>query len=58
MAKAKQCRWVEDDNGTYATGCRRYFQITEGTPEENHFRFCCYCGKPLVQVLNKEVERI
>jgi len=42
--KPKPCRWVEDDNGAYATGCRRYFEVHEDTPEDNGFAFCCYCG--------------
>lgn len=32
------------------TDCGESFDITEGTPTENHMRFCCYCGKPLASM--------
>lgn len=47
------CQWSRDgdyDSETWATGCRHYFTIIDGAPAENHFKFCCYCGKPLVEV--------
>lgn len=43
------CKWIEDeDDGAWDTSCGKRFLITEGTPEENGMKFCCYCGKPLV----------
>jgi hypothetical protein len=45
------CKWYEDgDSGVWATQCRKYFQITDGTPEDNKMLFCCYCGEALEQV--------
>jgi hypothetical protein len=47
------CQWHQDgdpDSETWATGCKQYFTIIEGTPTENHFKFCCYCGKPLEEL--------
>jgi hypothetical protein len=45
------CIWYEDgDGGPWATGCKNYFEIIDGTPEDNGMKFCCYCGKPLEQV--------
>ena len=48
------CTWFQDgdsDSGLYSTSCRRYFNLEEGTPEDNRMQWCCYCGKKLVQEL-------
>lgn len=54
------CKWTQDTDdeypGDYGTACGQLFSITEGTPEDNHFRFCCYCGKPIQQVLAQQDE--
>lgn len=41
------CEWHEqsyDMEGTYDTGCGNLFTVGEGTPEENSFKYCAYCG--------------
>lgn len=44
------CTWQQDgDSGVYGTSCRRYFNLEDGTPEDNKMAWCCYCGKKLVQ---------
>jgi hypothetical protein len=51
------CTWYQDgdsDSGVYATSCRRYFNLEDGTPEDNKMQWCCYCGKKLVQELITE----
>jgi hypothetical protein len=51
------CTWHQDgdsDSGVYATSCRRFFDLTDGTPEDNKMSWCCYCGKRLVQELIAE----
>ena len=53
------CTWFQDgdsESGVYATSCRRYFDITDGTPEDNKMQWCCYCGKKLAQELIAENE--
>jgi hypothetical protein len=45
--EASTCTWTEDDAGVYDTTCHNLFQFTEGSPKDNEFRFCCYCGKPI-----------
>ena len=49
-----ECVWTEDaypdGEVVWETGCGETFVINDGTPEQNHFRFCTYCGKPLKQV--------
>lgn len=45
------CEWyldVEDD--FYGTGCGQAFSITEGTPAENHMKYCHFCGKTICLV--------
>jgi hypothetical protein len=53
-AGALPCNWHQDgeDCTTYATSCGHYFEITDGSPSENRFKFCCYCGKPVEESLH------
>ena len=48
-----ECVWSQDCSGsdTYATQCGHYFSITDGTPTENNFKFCVFCGKKLLEEL-------
>ena len=51
------CTWYQDgdsDSGVYATSCRNYFNLEDGTPEDNKMQWCCYCGKRLVKELITE----
>jgi hypothetical protein len=45
------CVWSlddHDDDCLWETSCGQTFQFTDdGGPEENTFRFCYHCGKPL-----------
>mgnify|MGYP001330034860 FL=1 len=47
-----ECHWSQDgeDSDVWATQCGHYFAITADTPSENEMRFCCYCGRPLVEL--------
>lgn len=53
----KRCVWTEEDDGwgclVWHTGCDHRFEITEGTPTENQFQFCIYCGRPLKEKRGK-----
>lgn len=51
MLPADVCTWDQDgdDSDVWATDCSHYFSIIEGTPAECGFRYCCYCGRPLVE---------
>jgi hypothetical protein len=48
------CTWTQADPwdmpGAYETSCENMFQIMEGDPADNDFRYCCYCGGELVVV--------
>lgn len=47
-----ECHWSQDseDGDTWAAQCGRYFTINDGSPSDNEMRFCCFCGKPLVEI--------
>ena len=49
-AVEERCRWSDDADGTWETGCGQSFIVTEGKPDENDMRFCCYCGRRIEQV--------
>jgi hypothetical protein len=44
-AKVEFCRWRQDVEGDWMTGCKNIFVLIHGTPAENDMRYCCYCGK-------------
>ena len=43
------CEWkLEDEEANlYLTGCQQRQLILEGTPKENGYRYCPYCGKKI-----------
>ncbi len=58
-ARTAECVWSQDDEDSYCwgTSCGHAFALNDGTPEDNHIRFCCYCGKPVRQELWTEKSR-
>jgi hypothetical protein len=46
---ADACWWFENENGWWETGCSNLFQFVSGTPSENHFDYCPYCGKKITE---------
>ena len=51
MKKKKKaaCIWSSQEAGgdRWSTSCGHEYIINDGTPAENHMKFCLYCGKPL-----------
>lgn len=41
MAK---CVWAEDMDGNWDTSCHHTFVFTQGGPDDNGMKFCCFCG--------------
>ena len=43
------CEWKLEDKeaNLYLTGCQQRQLIFEGTPKENGYRYCPYCGKKI-----------
>ena len=55
------CCWTSPpdyDNDGWETGCGNEIILNDGTPEDNKFSFCPYCGCEIVELLRlpKEVE--
>ena len=40
----KSCTWTEDADGNWHTGCQQIHVIISGTPDENGYVYCPYCG--------------
>lgn len=49
------CIWHECEE-CWETSCGNAFIINDGTPEENGFRFCTYCGEEVEQVLAEPLD--
>jgi len=52
LGATETCTWAEDSDGVWNAACppvgEHSFCFTEDGPTENGFKFCPYCGKPLV----------
>ena len=45
-----ECIWeLDESDDVYYTSCSNAFIINEGTPTENAFKYCIYCGKRLIE---------
>lgn len=51
----ESCTWTETEE-CWETECDESFLLTDGTPESNGMVYCCFCGKPIVQVALEEDE--
>jgi len=51
MKDGLHCLWsrADEDSDCWETSCGNAFCINDGTPKENNFSFCAYCGKPLIE---------
>jgi hypothetical protein len=44
-----ECHWKYDDiDGCWNADCGNAFVLEDGSPADNHMRFCSYCGRILV----------
>lgn len=50
------CIWSQEEEGCFdfVTSCNQDFQFYEGTPKENEFKFCPFCGKEIEEELIEE----
>jgi hypothetical protein len=42
--ETKSCTWTEDADGNWNTGCQEIHVFISGTPHENGYVYCPYCG--------------
>lgn len=42
--RVKTCIWAEDADGNWHTGCQEIHVFISGTPQENGYVYCPYCG--------------
>ena len=40
-----KCRWTDDGDGNWSTGCGELWSFIDGGPKENGVRHCLLCGK-------------
>lgn len=47
------CVWQQDglDGDTWETSCKHFFMVIDDTPTNNGFKYCVFCGRPLVESL-------
>jgi hypothetical protein len=38
------CTWTYDEDGNWRTECGNLHIFIDGTPEQNEYEFCPYCG--------------
>jgi hypothetical protein len=53
------CVWEQDADSDFSewhTSCGQAFCLNDGPPSENDMRFCCYCGKRLMEEIAKPVK--
>ena len=41
------CEWSEDANATWCSDCGELMEFNDGTPSQNKFKYCPYCGEIL-----------
>jgi hypothetical protein len=54
VAKPKPCEWTEDADAVWNTGCGNASVLEEGSPADNDYKFCCYCGGAILQCSYQE----
>ena len=52
MLNSKFCHWYEEVDGAWYTDCEHYTKSV--IPLDFKWKYCCYCGKNLIEVTYKE----
>ena len=45
-----KCVWTEDEEGYWDTACGEKHEFIIGSPSENNYVFCPYCGDNIEEV--------
>lgn len=55
-----KCTWSNSDGANsddcytqWSTSCGHEFLLNDGTPEYNDMGYCCFCGKPIEQLVEQ-----
>lgn len=55
-----KCTWSNSEGATaddtdthWETSCGKDFMLNDGTPDDNGFDYCCYCGKTIDQLVEE-----
>jgi len=55
------CMWTQDGMSEYdsfwESDCRNAFQFNEGSPKDNGFKFCPYCGSS-IEIIIKQTDDV
>ena len=46
--KTRTCVWNENECGGWDACGNNIFEVTDGTPADNHMKFCPFCGGNIV----------
>lgn len=53
------CTWFNEfATDRYDTDCGSSFTLNDGTPSDNRMKFCCFCGKPIVEEFEEEEDEV
>lgn len=47
VPSVETCKWKYDGDGFWGTSCYKAHDFCAGGPNENEYKFCPFCGKPL-----------
>lgn len=54
VSAADTCLWRLDDDGYYATQCGQAYTAFDEGLSENHYRYCPWCGRAIVEAHDAE----
>lgn len=55
LAMKPSCTWRLDDDGYYATQCGQAFTAFAEGLDGNHYRYCPWCGRAIVEAHDDEL---
>jgi hypothetical protein len=60
MLNSKFCHWYEDGDNEFKdiwrTDCNKEYEFTGSCPTNYGMKFCCFCGRTLLEVMYKQKE--
>lgn len=56
ISEMGECLWEPDEDGNWKTECGQLHILESGTPTENKYEFCPYCGRVLVTAQEEKRE--